>query len=135
MPSIPRVWPFRQRRHPQEGVTSSPRGRWEAPIEQVHGGVATVGEITFEDGSRWEGPLVAIPDGQTPEQAIEETIQSLIDQGELERCLARLDDPVSEIVSWFAQRKLGLVVERDEFHGDWAARLTRKRHGRALQTR
>jgi hypothetical protein len=99
----------------------------------VHEGIAEVTDISFEDGSRWEGLWVIVPDGQTPEQAVDETIQSLMDQGELELSLERLDDPVSEIVSWFAQRKLGLVVERDDLHGDWMARLTRKRDGRVLQ--
>lgn len=113
----------------------SRRGRWTAPIQRVHEGIAEVGEISFEDGSRWEGLWVHVPDGKTPDQAVEETIQSLIEQGELELCLTRLDDPVSEVVSWFAQRKLGLVVVRDELHGDWSARLTRKRDGRVLQTR
>lgn len=80
---------------------------------------------------------VIVDKDETPEQAVERTIQSLIDQGEFELVLSRLDqgDAVSDVVSWFARRKLRLVVERDDLHGDWAARVTRPRDRRVLQTR
>ena len=129
------VWPFRRRRQPLKHERWSPRGRWEAPINRVHEGIAEVEVITFEDGSRWEGPWIVIPEGQSPHQAVEETIQSLIDQGEFEWSITRVDDPVSTVVAWFRARKLGLVVERDEGHGDWAARVTQLCGGRVLQAR
>jgi hypothetical protein len=88
------VWLFR-RRHVAEPERWSPRGRWEAPIERLYDGIASVGVITFEDGSRWQGPDVAVPDGKTPEEAVEGTIQSLIDEGEFEFCLERLDQPAA----------------------------------------
>jgi hypothetical protein len=129
------VWPFRRRGQRLKHERRSPRGRWEAPIDRLHEGIAEVEVITFEDGSRWEGLWVVIPDGQSPDQAVEEIVQSLIDQGELESCLTRVDDPVSTVVAWFRARKLGLVVERDEAHGDWVARVTQLRGGRVLQAR
>jgi hypothetical protein len=129
------VWPFRRRRQPLKHERRSPRGRWEAPIKRVHEGIAEVGGITLADGSRWEGLWVGVPEAQSPDQVVAETIQSLIDQGELESSLTRVDDPVSTVVAWFRARKLGLVVERDEAHGDWAARVTRPRGGRVLQAR
>lgn len=76
---------------------------------------------------------MAIPVGRTPEQAVEETIQSLIDQGELEPSLTRVDDPVPDVVAWFAQRKLGLVLEHETVHGGWVPSLTKLRGGRVLQ--
>lgn len=128
------MWPFGRR---SKADRWSPRGRWSAAIEQVHEGTAEIGEITFEDGSRWQGMWVTIDKDETPEQAVERTIQSLIDQGEFELVLSRLDqrDAVAEVVSWFGRRKLRLVVQRDDLHGDWAAKVTRPHDGRVLQAR
>jgi hypothetical protein len=79
--------------HNGNGTRRSSSGRWEAPIHRVYQGIVEVSEITLEDGSRWEGIWVHVLDGETPEQSVEAAVQSLIDQGELERCLTRLDDP------------------------------------------
>ena len=38
---------------------------------------------------------MSISEGETPESAVEGTIQSLIDHGEFELCFKRLDEPES----------------------------------------
>lgn len=106
----PLVWSFRRRKRQTEPVEPwSPRGRWKAPIERVEGELAFVGDITFEDGSRWQGLAVGVNEGQTPEEAVEGAIQSLIDEGEFELCLYRLDTPVT--YESVAQRLVEAVPE------------------------